>query len=302
MSARLVHARLSGLTASATLSLLLGLILGIGAVEPSCSVERDKFDTESLFSFVIGTDIGDVGEKELESQTAVASGKGAGSYVAAFQHLSFEYTPAENLRTELSATAARHAISGIPDLDDVRRTSLQSISFEVRYRLLDREKVGWGLALRAEPSVNFIDETSGQAVEQYGSEFAVLVDREILPGTVTAFNFGYEPQVTREHGSGQWSRAAMLNLSTGLMTRVWSNFFLGAELRYLRAYDALDLGSFSGDAVYLGPALFYRPSEQWRISAGWSTQVSGHVACLGSALDLRDFSKNEVKVTIGSRF
>jgi hypothetical protein len=42
-------------------------------------------DTEYLFGFVTGTDIGDVGEKELESTTIDRIGKRTGSYRALSQ-------------------------------------------------------------------------------------------------------------------------------------------------------------------------------------------------------------------------
>jgi hypothetical protein len=69
---------------------------------------RDRY--EHLFGFTIGTDVGELGEKELESNLAVAPGKRAGSYSALPQALSLEYTANQNLRLEVSAVGAYHDI------------------------------------------------------------------------------------------------------------------------------------------------------------------------------------------------
>jgi hypothetical protein len=45
-------------------------------------VHADEIDTEHLFVFAIGTDIGEVGERELESETNSRFGKRTGSYTA----------------------------------------------------------------------------------------------------------------------------------------------------------------------------------------------------------------------------
>jgi hypothetical protein len=73
-----------------------------------------QIDTEHLFGFTIGTDIGDVGEKEIEAGTTTSLGKRSGSYTALSQTLSFEYTPAPNLRLEATAAGAYHDIAGVP--------------------------------------------------------------------------------------------------------------------------------------------------------------------------------------------
>jgi len=64
-----------------------------------------------LFGFTIGTDIGEVGEKELEGQTTGRFGKRDGSYTGLSQMLSAEYTPMQNFRLEFSATGIYHDIS-----------------------------------------------------------------------------------------------------------------------------------------------------------------------------------------------
>src|SRR5690242_8065127 len=80
--------------------------------------EENKIETEMMFGFLVGTDIGKVGEKEFESETTMGLGKRGGSYGALAQTLALEYIPLENLRVELGAILASHAISTVPGLDD----------------------------------------------------------------------------------------------------------------------------------------------------------------------------------------
>jgi hypothetical protein len=107
----------------------------------SIVARADAIDTEHLFGFTIGTDVGEVGEKELESNTLWRVGKRAGSYSALSQALSVEYTARQNLRLEVSATGVYHDIVGVPGLDDQRRGAFDGLSFDMRYRILDRARM-----------------------------------------------------------------------------------------------------------------------------------------------------------------
>jgi len=267
---------------------------------PAYARDDLTFDTENLFGFVVGTDIGNVGEIELESETAGAFGKRAGSFAALSNAFSVEYTLARNFRLELGALVARHDISAVPDLDDVHRTNFQGLSFEMRYRLLDRRQSGTGLSLLAEPHWLQVGDTTGQRVAQYGSGFAVLVDKELVADRiVAAFNLLYEPDVVQSRLTGMWSREAIAGAGGVLMVQLQPGFSVGAEARYLRAYDSLGFDRFAGQALFVGPNVFYRVSESWRITAAWNVQVAGRAVADPSALDLTNFSRHQIKVRIG---
>src|SRR5436305_3270516 len=49
---------------------------------PKNGENADVVDTEHMFGFITGTDIGQVGDKELESETTGRLGKLTGSYTA----------------------------------------------------------------------------------------------------------------------------------------------------------------------------------------------------------------------------
>src|SRR5262249_35344829 len=222
---------------SAKLSRIAVLILFVWAPLP---VRADKIDTEHLFAFTIGTDPGEVGEKEIEGQSTGRFGKRGGSYAGLSQMLSAEFNPAHNFRAEVSATSIYHDIAGVPGLDDRRRGGWQALSLDLRYRLLDREHTSFGLLIDAEPHWGRIDETTGEPVDQYGIDLSIAIDKELIPNRlVVAFNALYGPEVTRSRVTGITSHESTLGFPTALMAQVRPGIFVGAEARYLRRYDGL---------------------------------------------------------------
>lgn len=58
--------------------------------------DNDKPETENIFGFTAGTDVGDVGGKEVEVGSTLRFGKRDGSYTAASKQIEFGYTPFRN--------------------------------------------------------------------------------------------------------------------------------------------------------------------------------------------------------------
>src|SRR3978361_2515457 len=92
---------------------LRAALLSFSALLP-CGVRAEGIDTEHLFGFMIGTDVGNVGEREFQSQTTGRFAKSAGSYRAVGQELELEFVPARNSRIELGTKIAPHDIIGVP--------------------------------------------------------------------------------------------------------------------------------------------------------------------------------------------
>jgi hypothetical protein len=281
----------------------LVLVACAGSAGSAHADSSDKIDTEYLFGFVTGTDIGEVGEKEVESTMIGRFSKRTGSYRALSQTLSFEYVPIENLRLEMGTIAGYHAIAGVTDLDDIRRASFQGLSLEIRYRLLERERTGLGLTVLAEPHWARIDETSGQPVNQYGIDLGLLIDKELIPNRlVAAFNVLYTPEIAQSRRTGEWSREANFGLGASVMAQVRPGVFVGAEARYLRAYESLGLDAFAGHALFVGPNVFFKPAERWRVTATWAIQVAGRAVDEPGSLDLTNFERHQVRLRIGYEF
>ena len=76
--------------------------LSLAALLPAC-VHAEGIDTEHLFGFMIGTDVGNVGEREFQSQTTGRFGKNGGRYRAVGQEFELEFVPVQNFRVESEA-------------------------------------------------------------------------------------------------------------------------------------------------------------------------------------------------------
>src|SRR5215203_4041930 len=91
-------------------------------------------DTQFLFGFTMGTDVGEVGEKEIEFQSFGGFGKTDGSYTRLQHQLRAEYSPVENLRVEVGIVVALHSIAGVTGLDDLQQSAFNGVTSEIRYR------------------------------------------------------------------------------------------------------------------------------------------------------------------------
>jgi hypothetical protein len=256
------------------------LLLSAMAVRADEDKDKDKdkneIDTDNLFGFVVGTDVGERGEREFESETEGRLGKSDGFYSAVSQTFQAQFTPLENLQLTPSVAFVAHDISSVPDLNDRNQIALQALAFEMKYRLLDRQHAPFGLAIDVEPQWGFVDETSGEPADQYGVDLTLAFDKELVPNrVVAAFNLLYQPETTRFHATDMWQHESAFGVAAGLMAQVRPGILVGAEARYLRKYDGLALDSFSGHALFLGPTVFVQLSEQSHLSVSWSVQVAG---------------------------
>ena len=69
-------------------------------------------------------------------------------------------------------------------------------------------------------------------------------------------NLIYEPEITRQKGMATWQRKTTLGLFTSIATAIQPpGVFLGAEARYLRKYDGLDLATLAGNALFVEPTM-----------------------------------------------
>jgi len=295
-----------GALSRAILPIVLAVLVATSSARGDPGKRADKtgeVDTEHMFGFTEGSDIGEAGEKELEADSTGRFGKFGGSYNNVATTLEAKYSFSDRFRLSAVATVAYYDITGVNAIDDRRQGALQSISFDARFRLFDREHAPFGLTLSVEPHRGFVDEMSGEPADQYGAEFRLLADRELIPGRLfAALNVGYEPEQTRLRGSAETLRESTLGIGAALAMQVMPNVFVGTEARNLRRYDGLGLNSFAGQALYIGPTFYATFGERYFVSAAWNVQVWGAVARTSGALDLDNFERHHVKLRIGARF
>jgi hypothetical protein len=272
------------------------------AGEAEKEAREKEIDTQFIFGFTMGADVGELGERELEHQTTASLGKRGGAYSALTDQLRFEVTPAPNFRFEIGAPIAYYNISGVSGLDNRNQGAFNGVQTEFRYRLLDREHASFGLTIGAEPHWSRTDETSGERVANYGGELSIAFDRELVKDRVfAAVNLVYDPEVTLMP-TGFSERDSTIALTTSVTTQVFPGTFVGAEARYLRKYEGLGLNSQTGQGLFLGPTTFVRLSKSFAISGAWSIQVAGHASDMRGPVDLTNFSRHQALLRVEYNF
>ena len=278
------------------------LFVCLAALLPG-GVYAEGIDTEHLFGFMIGTDVGNVGEREFQTQTTGRFARSGGNYRAIGQELELEFVPVKNFRAELGTTFASHYIRGVPDLEDRRQLSWEGVSVDLRYRFLDRDAAPFGFTFAVESRANRIDETTAAVARSYGTEFTLAFDREVIPNVaVAALNLLYQPEWARFVGTGAAEQESTIGAALGLMVQTRPGFFLGGEVRYLRQYEGIGLREFAGEALFVGPTAYFQLSPRSRLTAAWSVQAWGRPAGSNAALDLVNFERHHARLIFGVNF
>lgn len=263
----------------------------------------EGIDSEHIFGFMIGSDVGDVGEREFQTQTTGRFDKGAGRYHAGEQEFELELVPVKNFRIELGTAFAGHDIGGIAGLDDRRQLSWKGASLDLRYRLLARETAPFGMTFSVQNEASRIDEFSGTGARQFGTTFTLAFDREIIPNfAIAALNLSYQPEWTRVSGSAETERDATIGAAFALMAQLRPGILLGGEARYFRQYDGFGLDALSGQALFVGPTAYFQLSERSRLTVSWSTQAWGHASGAPVGLDLANFEHHQARLVFGVNF
>src|ERR1700722_4981573 len=107
-------------------------------------VHAEGIDTEHLFGFMIGSDVGAAGEREFQSQTTGRFSKTGGNYAAVGQEFELEYVPAKDFRLEVGNAFAAHDIDGVWGLEDRHQLAWQGVSVDLRHRFLERDVAPFG--------------------------------------------------------------------------------------------------------------------------------------------------------------
>jgi hypothetical protein len=263
----------------------------------------EPIDTEHLFGFTIGSDVGETGEKEIEGSLTGRFAKRSGTYVAGTSTLSVEYVPIPNLRTELTGVVNAYDITGVSGLLDQRYTAFGGLGADIRYRLLDRATAPFGLAVGAEPHWGRTDEVTGEPAHQYGVDFVAAADWEVVPNrVVAAFNLLYQPETTRLKMTGTWSQDSTAGVAMAVMGQTRPGIFVGVEARYLRLYDGSGFDNLAGEGFFVGPSIYFKLSERAWLAAAWSAQVAGRATATIGSLDLVNFERHQARVLFGVNF
>src|ERR1700761_9559535 len=140
----------------------------------------EGIDTEHVYGFMIGSDVGDPGEREFQTTSTGRFSKQAGSYQANEQELELEFVPVKNFRVEIGTTLAAYYVASVPGLVDRSDAGWQGASLDLRYRFLDRDTAPFGLTLAVVSEANRFDELSGSRAQGYGNELTLVLERDLI--------------------------------------------------------------------------------------------------------------------------
>lgn len=271
-------------------------------LRPACGFAAG-IDTEHIYGFMIGSDVGDPGEREFQTTSTGRFSKQAGAYQALGQELELEFVPIKNLRIEIETTLAAYDIQSVPGLVDRTQAGWQGAALDLRYQFLDRETALFGLTLDFESHGNRIDETTASRVQNFGNELTVVLERDLIPRlAVATFNLGYQPEWTHFAGLPTAEQESTLTAAFGVMAQVRPDFLLGGEARYFRQYGGIGLNELAGEAFFVGPTAYFQLSDRARLTATWSFQAWGRPAGTSATLDLANFERQQARVVFGLNF
>jgi len=271
-------------------------------LRPACGF-AEGIDTEHIYGFMIGSDVGSPGEREFQAVTTGRFSKQAGTYQAFGQQLELEFVPVKNFRIEVGTTLAAYDIASVPGFVDRTQAGWQGAALDLRYRFLDHETAPFGLTVALESHGNRIDEATASRAQNYGTELTLALERDLIPGlAVATLNLGYQPEWTHLAGVPTAQQDSTLAVAFGIMAQVRPGFLLGGEARYFRKYDGIGLDELAGEAFFVGPTAYFQLSERARLTATWSIQAWGRPAGTSATLDLANFERQQARLVFGINF
>lgn len=260
-------------------------------------------DSEHIFGFTIGSDIGSAGEIEIEAESDSGMGKRAGRYLAAMNALQFKATVTDQIRISPHVELGHHAIAGVPGMADIARTDFAGGGVEFKYRVLNRVDAPFGLTFGLDMSAARIEAVTGQRTRDYGLDFSAALDRELIPDRLYgAINLMHAPSWARDPVTRAWTQSSVSGVGAALAGRIGEGVYLGGEVRYLRAYESTGWSGFSGEAVFAGPSLFVVLAPRATMTVAWNAQIAGRAEGETGALDLKNFERHQVRVRFGFGF
>lgn len=154
------------------LAITLRPALADEATIKASSTESD-IDTEHIFGFSEGSDIGSKGEREIESVTIGSFGK-IGSYNNVDNETSFRYGVADHLRLSIGTLTDYYNIHAVPGLDDRSAATFSGLISELRWNIVDRATNSFGMTLSINPGWRGFDPISGQKSANYAVPATLL--------------------------------------------------------------------------------------------------------------------------------
>jgi hypothetical protein len=263
-------------------------------VEAQSKQSESEIETEHIFGFTEGTDIGEKGEREIESTTVTSFGK-IGNYADVSNETAFRYVITDRLRLSVGMLSDFYAIHDVPDLADRTSLGFSGLDGEARFVVVDHHNAPFGMDVGLTPQWRRLDDVSGARTQSYAVPIVVSIDKEVVSETLyTALNMTYTPSLTRI--DGVWQHEDATEVSAAISGVVAPNMLLGGEIRHLAVAEN---GSFKSQALFGGPSFYARLSNEVEAKIAWSMQLSDFS---NHSLDLENFERNQIILLLSYTF
>ena len=229
---------------------------------------------EGFFSRVYTTETVPSGHFELEQTLRSRDGRAYGEYNAVDSKSEFEYGVTDNFQIAFYLNTEYLHAKGAPDDSDPAGDTpagfnsngfaLQSLSFEMIYRVLSPISDPIGLAFYYEPEYDFRDmHDMLREYPGFENEFRVLIQKNFDDDKIIiAYNMVAEIEFFRYANQLQlWNGELDWNHELGATYRLTNNFYVGLEAR-----NHNEIGNFythDHSVLWAGPAFHYAEQKFW---------------------------------------
>lgn len=275
--------------------LLLLLAISLFPILARAGEEKaEAVDTEHIFGFAEGSDIGGKGERELELTSTGAFGK-PGAFAAIENEADVRYGVTDRFRASLGLLGDYHGIYASPGLDDRAAAAFSGVTSEFRYALMERDAAPFGLTLSFAPEWRRRDATSGAPLENFSLPVAALADKALIPDKLfIVANLTYTPNFSR--AEGVWAVGHPLEVAAAAAYAIAPGVFVSAEARHLVQNQS---GFFTGHALFAGPGVYFKIGENASFKIAWSAQLPDETS---HRLDLVNYERHQVRAVFATNF
>jgi hypothetical protein len=262
--------------------------------EPKSTGAATDFDSELIFGFAEGSDIGAKGEREVES-VSVGSFGALGSYSNIDNETSFRYGVSNELRLSFGPLTDYFNIHNVPGLSDRSAMDFSGIITEARWNILNRLTSPFGMTLSLNPLWRRTDPMSGQSSRNYAAPVALLIDKEVIPSKFfSVLNLSYAPSFLRPNGKSEHDDSFIIIV--GGSYAITPNLFFGAEIRH---ENSARNGNLDAHALFVGPNLFVRLAKDFTAKVAWAAQMP---AAGAHTIDLTNYQRHQVELQLAYNF
>lgn len=290
------------------------------AVALSCglALSQSAYSDEGLFGYVKGAEPLPKGALDFEQWFTWRGGKDLGSYNALDTKTELEYGITDRFAASIAMWGLGINSSGlmidayIPG-DKKYPWRPDGIEAAVKYNYLTPALDDFGLAQYTSLSYFWYDVNSGYRKNVYAFETFLLAQKYFLDGQlVWAGNLGIEADsATRQPIQGlpedfEWpltpEMEIAITISTGLTYRIFSNWFVGAEVFYQTEHETV-VGQERW-SLQAGPTIHYAAKDWWATLTWMPQLVGGGTPFPGQTYNqqLIEKTSQEIRFKVGINF